>query len=256
MSKIKQKNLQYLSILSKISNKPLLIENIFPFLDNRPFIFPYLLDKDIYLKKKLNGIFRKMKKNSKLSSEINTYIYKYITYNLLFKTELSYIFKKKKEETKEDAEDIIEDLNILFKDNDTNNIEKEKDEFNFNYTYPLNDLIMMLTASFKMKKIPDNINVKKSLLNDYIPKDEVMLNFINDYNSQNKILYIPYPKNNNYSLLIDKMIEYLNNIKDINKIKAIVFDDSFTAENLENFADGGGGLKNLIFLLLKLYILT
>ena len=78
----------------------------------------------------------------------------------------------------------------MFKDNDTNDI--EKDEFNF--TYPMNDIIIMLTASFKMKRIPDNINVKKCLLSNYIPKGEAMLNFIKDYNSQNKILYIPYPK--------------------------------------------------------------
>ncbi len=51
MFKKKEENLQYLSILNKISNKPLLIESIFPFLDNRPSILPYLLDKDIYLKK-------------------------------------------------------------------------------------------------------------------------------------------------------------------------------------------------------------
>ena len=72
-------------ILNKIKHKPLLLKNIFPFTDERPCIFPYLIDKDKLLKKGLKKSFVSLKKDNNIS-EINIIIFKYITYRLLFET--------------------------------------------------------------------------------------------------------------------------------------------------------------------------
>ena len=40
----------YISILNKVYHKPIILKFIFPFTDERPFIFPNIINKDQILK--------------------------------------------------------------------------------------------------------------------------------------------------------------------------------------------------------------
>ena len=57
----------YISILNKIKHKPTILKFIFPFSDERPFIFPYIVNKDQTLKKNLKSAFISLRKDNNLS---------------------------------------------------------------------------------------------------------------------------------------------------------------------------------------------
>ena len=141
-----------------------------------------------------------MKKNSELSSQINPNIYKFLTYKLLYQTPL---IDKEEENTME-----VFDLNFLF-DYEDNNINDNCFKNKFNFCYSFDSYISLVKKSFETKIIPDNINIKKNILYNYLPKDKAMINFVKDYLSQNDILHIPYPQDGNYYFLIENLIEYL-----------------------------------------------
>jgi len=61
------KNKIYISILNKIRRKQILLRSIFPFTEERSFIFPYILSKDKYLKKDLKKAFSSLQKNNNIS---------------------------------------------------------------------------------------------------------------------------------------------------------------------------------------------
>ena len=234
-----KKNIEFISILNKIKHKPLIIQNIFPFLDNRPFILPCLLDKDINLSQELNKIYKSVKKNSDLSSQINPNIYKFVTYKLLYQIPSSEI-------EKEDDEDDL-NLNILYDNEDNNDKNEYNLKDNLNFYFSLNNFISFVKKSFEKKIIPDNINIKKDLLNKYLPEGNAMNNFIKDYISQNNILYIPYPQDDNYIYLIDKIIKYLIKNNKNNDIKRIIFDELYSFESLEIFVKNANKIKNINF---------
>jgi hypothetical protein len=75
----------YISILNKVKHKPTLLNFIFSFSDERPFIFPYIIKKDQILKKQLKNAFSSLRKDNNLS-EMNTIIYKFVSYRLLSET--------------------------------------------------------------------------------------------------------------------------------------------------------------------------
>ena len=66
------------SLLSKIKSKPLIIQKIFAYALNRPYILPYLINKDKALVDKLNEIFSKVSRyNNKLDKEFVDNLVKY-----------------------------------------------------------------------------------------------------------------------------------------------------------------------------------
>ena len=73
--KIEKNRPDYLSILHKIINKPLIIEYIFSFLKNEPYKFFQIIEKDKNLKDLLNSRLSTIKKNNTLSKELNENIY-------------------------------------------------------------------------------------------------------------------------------------------------------------------------------------
>ena len=75
-----------ISILNKIKHKPLLIDKIFPFTFNRPFIFPFIVDHYPLLKFELKTSYKSLKKHNKLSDETNKIFSKFIIYRILYQS--------------------------------------------------------------------------------------------------------------------------------------------------------------------------
>ena len=85
-----------ISLLNKIKNKPLIINKIYTYSLNRPYILFHLISNELLLKKRLNNIFSKVSKTkNKLEKEFNNNL---IFYSLIPKIfdELSKIYNKKK----------------------------------------------------------------------------------------------------------------------------------------------------------------
>ena len=72
---------KYVSILNKINNKTILMQNIFPLILNRPTILIHLISDDNKLKSQLNNIFSGIKKKkNNLEKELinNLSFYSYL----------------------------------------------------------------------------------------------------------------------------------------------------------------------------------
>ena len=72
-----------ITILNKIKFKPLLMDTIFSFAENRPFIFPYMIDIDPILKKSLRLSIESINKKNNLSNDLNDNISTFISFRLL-----------------------------------------------------------------------------------------------------------------------------------------------------------------------------
>ena len=111
------------SILNKIQHKPIIMESIYSFSQNRPYILLHLISNDDSLKSSLKDTFDNAKKNNNLSKEINMNINNYIAYRKIIEK-----LKEKHEEIKTDIFKRNEKLNSLIqKSNDIN--EKNQKEF-------------------------------------------------------------------------------------------------------------------------------
>ena len=73
-----QKNVS--TILNKIHHKPLIMEQIYSFTQNRPYILLHLITNDFSLKASLKDVFDHAKKDNYLSKDLNTNICFYKTY--------------------------------------------------------------------------------------------------------------------------------------------------------------------------------
>ena len=127
-------------ILNKINHKPILLINIFPFLDERPYIFPYLIDKDKLLKEGLKKSFVSLKKDNNIY-EINIIIYKYITYRLLYETKY---YEK--------------DTNNALDDDNSKNDSLDDENDDEKYEWGFNDLILLFPDN---EIVPVNKKIKK-----------------------------------------------------------------------------------------------
>jgi hypothetical protein len=81
-------------ILNKIKHKPILFNYIFLFIENRPIIFPYLIDKDPIFKQSLKHTIETMNKRNALSIDLNNNIYRFIFYRLLYEINPNYLILK------------------------------------------------------------------------------------------------------------------------------------------------------------------
>ena len=82
-----------LFLLNKIKHKPIILESIFSFTLQRPYILVNFITNDKYLKLTMKNTFDKLKKKNNLSNEINDNINLYIQ----FKKFLEIITKYKEE---------------------------------------------------------------------------------------------------------------------------------------------------------------
>ena len=157
------KNENNIYILNKINHKPIIFKEIFSFASSRPYIFIDLISKSKYLKLNLKNTFENLKKNNKLSSELNNNLKKFISYKKILKkfpllvkqiknkfkkinNDLKLIiskdpFNEKLLENKENIENLnISDNNIIIKI-----IKKYIDK---NYDKNLNDILILYYKNF------------------------------------------------------------------------------------------------------------
>ena len=187
MSKKNDINDKKISVLNKIKHKPIFFDNIFPFIEKRAMIFPFLINSDLFLKEKIKPIIEPASVNNKLSKNITDNICKFIFSRLLYEIKF---------------ESIINDIkNKII----TNSNEDESFIPSFIYNIitihsNLNKCIIKyiyekLTESLK-QKINNiiNIDVKYSNTLENFYKSNSYLDYISDYlNIQKEIILYHLP---------------------------------------------------------------
>ena len=140
-------NQKRINILNKIKNKPIIIERIFSYTLNRPYILYHLISNDNYLKDKLNNTFTDVNKTkNNLGEEFcqNLNIYSNI-------------------------KDIITKIEELLKEKENKPFTYTYIKNNLEYSY-MNFLYTSLMKSKKMKKIKKLVNdemIKKIFIEIY-----------------------------------------------------------------------------------------
>ena len=167
-----------LFLLNKIKHKPIILESIFSFTLQRPYILVNFITNDKYLKLTMKNTFDKLKKKNNLSNEINDNINLYIQ----FKKILEIITKYKEENMNlnKNIDKILqkpsigsnifdnENINYFLKKNGVYSILKEKSKLFKNY-----ELLDILNL-FEFNK--DNVAFLKYLKNE--EKTELFLEAI------------------------------------------------------------------------------
>ena len=178
---VKSNEKKNISILIKIKHKPIILESIFSFAQNRVFIIIDQISRNKILKSSLKKTFDNSKKNNYLSQEVNTNIEKYIYYRKILE-EYQHLFKISK--------DYINNTNTKL----NNIIHKNIIKVNF---FKNKDIIEFM----KETKLIDDDNAIVKIIEKYVDK-----NYINNIF---KILSILYGKNykkdyiiNNYRKLV------------------------------------------------------
>ena len=191
----------YISILNKIKHKQNLIQSIFPYSYERPFIFPFIIIKDKNIKKDLGKAFNSLQKNNNIP-ELNIIIYKFVSYRLLSETKITEYYDLPLNWNRTEEWD-IGDIYILF-----------EDEYNKSYIEYYKNILM---GNFYKKEKDKNIHIKKTIIEYHFPKGKQLNKFIQDYFSLIEILFIPY--DNNFLNLIKEIFQYLiDNKAHISKI--------------------------------------
>ena len=171
------KNNAYILVLNRIKYKPIIIEGIFPFLLNRPYILDNLISKDDILKKKLNQIFSNVKRRSnKLEEEFR----KSLEYLLLLRD-----MKQKINEWFEQIKN--KPLTYKFLKNEINN-----------------SFLKYLVTKLKIHNY--------SIINGFFDNDYILEGIVKEYYVSLKKVNITYlPDKHNYIHNIDiKYLEYLD----------------------------------------------
>lgn len=146
----------YISILNKIKHKPTLLKFIFSFSDERPFIFPHIINKDQILKKNLKSAFSSLTKNNNISG-MNTIIYKFVSYRLLSETIIYDQYDFYKSWDKDGSKWDFEDIDLLFGNK------------NFSLIDYYNEILF---GNFYKIKKDKNIHIKESIIEKYLPKEQ------------------------------------------------------------------------------------
>lgn len=144
----------YINILNKIAHKPIIMDNIFLFIEKKSYILIELILNDRVLKKNLTKFFNKIKSDNNLSKELNSNIKKFI------------IYRKIKEKKLKDLNnyDIFKELKILI----YNDI-KKTDLLNYN---------KILNKDEKALKAEE---LYKYIVNEEIRNNEVTNNLIKNF---------------------------------------------------------------------------
>ena len=151
-----KKGKNYNSLLIKIKHKPIILENIFSFAQNRAFIIIDQISRNNILKSSLKKTFENSKKKNYLSPELNSNLKKYIYYRKLLE-DFQDLFKKSKND--------FNNANALINNITNKNIIKEK----FFNNKEINDFMRGLTAN--ETKLIDDDNFIAKIIEKYIDKD-------------------------------------------------------------------------------------
>ena len=212
IEKISNSEQYKISILNKIHHKPLLFEKIFSYASKRAFVFPYLIDKDQLLKKKLKHSLEQTNKKNSLSLEFNDNICEFITYRLLYEIPFS---------------EILSELNnkFIFLDYNDQEINSLISEIIPSMIINYGKLIKNKYLNIKKCK---KINISVNKLDLFLPSDDNMILFARDYLSiQNEVILFMLPNNT-----IEKEINFFN---DINLEKEMINEDSIYLSNAKKY---------------------
>ena len=187
-------NFNKISLLNKIKHKPLLIEKIFPFTLNRPFIYPFIVDHYPLLKFELRATYKSLKKNNKLSNDINKIFIKFIIYRILYQSNFDLY---------------LQNLDYIMQ---------------FNYYFTKLSYLEIYRHIFEVIFVKKEI-IKKENFNYFtfganVPKGQGLDNFIIDYFQYHKKLYLFFSfLEEDFKDKINMNIEYFEKIKINNKYK-------------------------------------
>ena len=229
-------------ILNKIKHKNLLIEKIFPYSRKRPIILLILFNNDYLLKESVKKAFKSLKKNNNLGSDINEIFKKFISYRKVFETNLY-------EEYFLNFDYLLDCFkNVYFFQELLYTIIKNYQELDYEifynfildyfhwhkkfclYIYP--DREPNIQFIKKLGKNMSNINIEIEI--DLI----IFLDGVNLGNNENtktvfeqlnlkvKNIYLAFAKKKNFtlkkfSIQIEKIIDFINNLKNKETIKKI-----------------------------------
>ena len=241
----------YINILNKIVHKPIIMDNIFSFMETKSYILIELILNDRILKINLTKFFNKIKSNNNLSEELNSNIKKFIIYRKL----------KEKQFTDLTNYNIFKELKILI----YNDI-KKTDLLNYNKILNKDDKALKAEELYKYivnEEIRNN-KTNNNLINNFFEmfiyndkhiyrvnhfkKIENILNCLNyswkgwhrNYRKYYFINYLKYLKLNNEFILYLEILFYFfyNNFQ---FIKSNIFHNIYKILNmninnsLENF---------------------
>ena len=146
----------YNSLLIKIKHKPIILEYIFSFAQNRAFVIIEQISRNEILKSSLKKTFENTKKKNYLSPELNTNLKKYMYYRKILE-EYQDLFKKSKND--------FNNANTLLNNIGKKNIIKEK----FFNNKEIIDFMRVLALN-ETKLIYDD-NLISKIIEKYVDKD-------------------------------------------------------------------------------------
>jgi hypothetical protein len=167
-----------ITILNKIKFKPLLMDTIFSFAENRPFIFPYMIDIDPILKKSLKLSIEPINKKNNLSNDLNDNISTFISFRLLY---------EKAKET------LLEQIKSNFiKEYEENRL---KIDLNKNKSFSfIRFFAESIMKQIEKVEIPKDININYYEILSNLPKKGQLFEFVSDYLSiKNEIMFFYLP---------------------------------------------------------------
>jgi len=184
------------SLLNKIRHKPIIMESIYSFSQNRPYMLFHLISNDAQLKSSLKNIFDNAKKANTLSKELNENIETYITFRKL-KERIEEKFSKLKSEISK----FNEKINRVIQ-KPINELSKDEIEYSKEFEY----IQYYLERFYDRDTFISNFIDKK-----YISKRNKILElyYLSYRKSENKYIYFK-DKYSSYNMIPIKQKEFFN----------------------------------------------
>ena len=252
-------------IFNKIKHKPLFLFRIFPYTIKRPFILTYLIENDFALKNSLKKTINRIKTKNFQKESIDD-IYKFVIYKLMkeidilslgkymfdyilyqdcysfidnYEKDIIRYFKQKKQ--------IPQDLNIPYKliekyipsGKELKNFVEDYLFFNINLFYlPLNIDSKINKDSLYLYDLKEESKIHQ-LINLFcvINKYKYYRNIKTIYYKYINRIYFVFDNEHNCENLLNIIYQYLEKIIHKENIKSIIFDKSFSEENLVETSD-------------------
>ena len=174
----KEENNNNPCLLNKINHKPIIMETIYSFSQNRPYMLFHLISNDIQLKSSLKNIFDNAKKVNTLSKELNHNIENYIIFRKLKER-----IEMKFSELKSEISKFNEKINSAIQKPE-NELTKEEIKFQKEFDY----IKYSLERFFDRDTFIKNFIDKKYILK----RNKILELYYSSYKkSENKRIYFP-----------------------------------------------------------------
>ena len=189
------------SILNKIKHKANILFKIFPFVSNRPFILPYLIERDSSLNYALKNSLNNMKSKN-FSSELIDKIHEFMVYKLMQALSKDSFAKY-----------IINNL-LNF-----NQLYYHRDYQSFSFLENYNNKYII--ECIENEPIPFNMNIDLKIIKKHSPSGLILNSFIEDFFYDEIVLFYT-PLKKELSSSCNKDIIFLNNLNSNNNYLKII----------------------------------